>query len=133
MRSLKSVSGVFLACLLLAATALAANKGSLEVFSPFQVNGKQLKAGQYSLRWEGNGPEVQLSIVQSGKVVASTPAQVVTMDHSPSGSSAVLTTNPDGSQSLSQIRFGGKKYALQIGDAASANGGGSSSGSSTVK
>ncbi len=113
--------------MLLAATAFAANKGSLEVYSPFMVNGKQLKAGAYSLQWDGNGPNVQLTIQQGKKVVATTAATVVPMEPAPSGSSAVLNTNPDGSQSLTQIRFGGKKYALEIARPA---GGGSGMGSS---
>ncbi len=39
--------------LLVASSAFAANKGSLHVSSPEDVAGKQLAAGDYSVRWEG--------------------------------------------------------------------------------
>jgi hypothetical protein len=111
--------------MLLAASAFAANKGSLEILDPVTVNGKQLSAGSYSVRWEGNGPAVELSIVKSGKVVATSPAKLVEMDHSAGGDSAVVKVNPDGSRALSQIRFGGKKYALAIGEDSGAGSSGS--------
>lgn len=127
MRKLKAVSGGLMVCMLLTAASFAAtNKGSFDVFSKFTVNGKQLKAGHYALRWDGQGPAVQLDIVQDGKVVATTAAKMVTMENPPNGSSTVLTTQPDGSQSLAQIRFGGKKYALEIAEpSANENGMGS--------
>jgi hypothetical protein len=102
--------------LLLAVSAFASNKGSLQIGEPVAVAGKQLAAGHYSLTWEGSGSNVQLSIMQGKNVVATVPARVVEMDRSSINSSAVLKTNGDGSKSLSEIRFSGKKYALAIGE-----------------
>ncbi|HZR55480.1 MAG TPA: hypothetical protein VFA74_01285 [Terriglobales bacterium] len=101
--------------LLLTTSVFAANKGSLQVMDTVTVNGQSLKAGDYNLKWDGTGTNVQLSILKGGKVVATTPAQVVNLQSSPNNSAAVLKNNPDGSRSLSEIRFGGKKYALAIG------------------
>ena len=50
--------------LLLAATAFAANKGTLQVTDPITVSGKQIKPGDYIVKWEGNGPDVELSILE---------------------------------------------------------------------
>jgi hypothetical protein len=104
------------AMLLLAVSAFASNKGSLTVPDAFTVNGKQLAAGEYTVKWEGSGPNVELSIEQRGKVVASAPAHLVDLNKSADTSSAIVRTNSDGSRALSEIRFGGKKYALAISD-----------------
>jgi hypothetical protein len=101
--------------LTLAVSAFAANKGSLQVNDLVSVSGSQLAKGSYTVKWDGNGPDVQLNILQGNKVVATTPAKLVALNQSANESSAVVRLNSDGSRSLSEIRFGGKKYALHIG------------------
>jgi hypothetical protein len=103
--------------LLVATSAFAASenhKGNLQVFDPVTVNGKQLSAGEYQVKWEGNGPDVQLNIMKGSKVVATTQAKVVDLDQKSSGDAAIVSNNTDGSRSLNQIRFGGKKYAISL-------------------
>jgi hypothetical protein len=117
--------------LLLATSVFASNihsyKGSLQLENSVTVSGKTLPAGDYSVKWEGTGSNVQLSILQGSKVVASTSARVVDLEQSSNSDSTVLKNNGDGSKSLAEIRFGGKKYALAIGDeSASADMSGSS-------
>jgi hypothetical protein len=108
--------------LLLATSAFAANKGSLKVNDPVTINGKQLAAGEYKVTWDGNGPSVELHIMQGKNVVATVPAKMVDLPRAASDDGAVVNTNGDGSRTLSQIRFSGKKYALAIGgDTASAD------------
>jgi hypothetical protein len=101
--------------LLLATSAFAASKGSLAVVDPVTVAGKQLAAGEYKLTWDGSGSSVQLNIMQGKNVVATVPARVIELNSPASNSSAVVSSNSDGSKSLSEIRFSGKKYALAIG------------------
>ena len=95
--------------LLLATSAFAANKGSLQV-------SKSLAAGEYTVKWEGNGPNVELNILQGKKMVATIPARLIDLDRSAVGNTAVVKRNGDGSRSLAEIRFAGKKYALALGD-----------------
>jgi len=103
--------------LLLATSAFAANnKGSLMVSGPVTVSGKSLAAGEYSVKWEGTGPNVELNILQGKKVVATIPARLIDLDRSAPGNTAVVKRNGDGSKTLSEIRFAGKKYALALGD-----------------
>ena len=104
--------------LLLATGAFAANKGSLQVQDPVTVSGKQLPAGDYQLKWDGKGPNVELSILKGNKVVASVPARLVDINQSASSDATVVRKNEDGSRTLSEIRFSGKKYALAIGEEA---------------
>jgi hypothetical protein len=102
--------------LLLATSAFAANKGSLQVSDTVNVSGKSLAAGEYNVKWEGNGPNVELNILQGKKVVATIPARLIDLDRSAAGNTAVVKRNGDGSRTLSEIRFAGKKYALALGD-----------------
>lgn len=108
--------------LMLGVSAFAANKGSLQVNNTVSVNGKQLEAGDYSVTWDGTGPDVQLNILKGKKVVAQTGAKVVTMEKAPTGDQAIVVRNNDGSATLKEIRFGGKKYALTINGSAEGTG-----------
>jgi hypothetical protein len=124
----KTFKGLVLgSALLLATTAFAASKGSLQLTAPATVAGKQLAAGDYTVKWDGNGPSVQLEILKGKNVVATVPAQVVTLDHESNYDSAVVNTVGGGARVLTQIRFSGKKMALSVGGE---SGGSSSSGSS---
>ena len=110
------------AVVLLAGSAFAADKGPLDLQHPTNVAGKQLKTGSYTVRWEGTGDQVDLKIYQGKNVVASTPARVVKIEHKSVNNSTVTQTNPDGSSTLSQIRFGGKDFALELSNDASGAG-----------
>ena len=81
-----------------------------------RVAGKQLAVGNYKLTWDGSGSSVQLNIMQGKNVVATVPARVIELDRPSTDDSAVVSSNSDGSKSLSEIRFSGKKYALAIGE-----------------
>jgi len=102
--------------LLLATSAFAANKGSFQVSDPVTVSGKSLAAGEYNVKWEGTGPNVELNILQGKKVVATTPARLIDLNRSAGGNSAVVRKNDDGSRTLAEIRFAGKRYALALGN-----------------
>jgi hypothetical protein len=110
--------GLLLGLTLLLATSVFAanNKGSLQTMSDVTVSGKTLPAGEYSLKWEGTGSNVQLNILKGNKVVATTPARLVDLSQIPSSDAALIKSNSDGTKSLAEVRFGGKKYALQIGE-----------------
>jgi|SRR5579863_9087809 hypothetical protein len=118
------ISASFFLTLLLAATALAANKGPLQITDPTSVGGKQLKPGDYTVSWDGDGPSVQANIMKGSKVVTTVPAKVVASDQAGKSNSIVAVQGQDGTKTLSEIRFSGKKYTLQIENAM----GGSQSG-----
>ena len=119
--------------LLLATSAFAANKankGSFEVFEPLTVSGHQLAPGQYKLTWDGTGPDVQAMILSHGKLVATVPAHLIELSQSKRNDATVSNNNDDGSHSLTQIDFAGKKYALAFGDESAAASGPTSTDSS---
>jgi hypothetical protein len=121
--------GLLLGLALLLATGAfaAANKGSMQLVDQVTISGKQLPAGDYSVKWDGSGPNVELSILKGNKVVATTPARVIDLSQKTNSDAAVVQQNGDGSKALTEIHFSGKKYALAIGnESASMDGSGSS-------
>jgi len=115
--------------ILLAASAFAANKGSFELQHPALVAGKQLASGTYKVQWEGSGDQVHLSIMQGSKAVATATAHVMQVEVAPANDSALINMNPDGSRSVAQIRFRGKKFVLEItGEGGGAAGGAAGAG-----
>ena len=102
--------------ILLASSAFAATKGSLQLNNPTTINGTKLKAGDYKVEWEGSGPAVELSIKQGKNVIAKVPARVVDLSSAAANDAAVIRPNGDGTSSLLGVRFQGKKFALELGD-----------------
>ncbi len=102
--------------LLLASSAFATTKGSLQISHPVTVNGTQLKPGDYKVEWDGSGSNVEVSILRGKDVIAKAPAHVVDLSNASANSAAVTRTNSDGSSSLAGIRFGGKRIALEFGE-----------------
>jgi hypothetical protein len=115
------------ALVLLAVSAWADNKGSLDLQHPTMVSGKTLATGNYTVRWEGSGAQVQVKIYKGKNEVAAAPARVVQLNSAFGSDSAVVNNDGNGAPSLSEIRFGGKKFALQLtGDAGSSSSAGAS-------
>jgi hypothetical protein len=106
------------ATLLIATSALAANKGSLNISQPVTVNGTKLAAGDYQVKWEGTGPNVELNITKSKKVVVTVPARLVELSRPERNSASVTQMAEDGTTSLTEIFFSGKNYELSIGQEA---------------
>lgn len=114
---MKASKSLFLGlALLLATSAFAINKGSLTVQEPLMLNGTKLAAGDYKVEWDGKGPDVELSITQGKKVIAKVQAHVVDLDSPAQSDAAVVKNNGDGTKSLTEVRFGGKKFALAVGE-----------------
>jgi len=112
--------------LLLASSAFAGTKASLQISNPVNVNGTTLKPGDYKLEWTGTGGNVELSILQGKNVLAKVPAHVVDLN-SPSANDAAVVTNGDhGTKTLAGVRFEGKKFALELGESSDSMQAGSS-------
>lgn len=99
---------------LLASSAFASNKGTLLVREAVEVNGQQLAPGQYQVRWDGTGSNVEVSFMRGNKEVAKTSAKVITLDQ-PSDYDSAIVDHANGKAAVSEIRFSGKKFALAIG------------------
>ena len=99
---------------LLATSAFASNKGSLQVREAVEVNGQQLAPGDYQVRWDGTGSNVEVSFMRGKKEVAKTSAKVVSLNETSNYDAAVIDHSA-GKATVSEVRFAGKKFALAIG------------------
>src|SRR5262245_3800826 len=96
-------SGIVVAMMALAMTAFGETK-HMRFSEPLTVGGVELKAGFYSIKWEGTGPEVQVTFKKDGDVVATAPAKLVS-EKNPNGRSIEFVTNPDDSKMVKKIAF----------------------------
>ncbi len=125
--TVSKVFGIALALLLATgAFASTANKANLELNNSVILNGTTLKAGDYKVQWEGTGPNVELSILQGKHVVAKTSAHVVDLPAPAVNDAAVTMKSDSGPNSLTSIRFQGKKFALDLSQESDGMQGGSS-------
>lgn len=122
MKSSRSFFSVALASLLLGASAFAATtKGTLKLYERVSVQGKELTPGQYTVEVNGEGANVELSIVGNGKQgVTAVPARLVQVNAKNKTSGYSSAKQQDGSSALRTVFFQGKPYELQIGEQASA-------------
>lgn len=99
---------------LVATGAFATNKGSFHVEESVQLNGQAIPAGDYQLRWEGTGSNVELSVMKGKKEIAKTTAKVVELNEASPYDSTVVD-HSSGKAAVSEVRFAGKKIALIVG------------------
>ena len=99
---------------LLATGAFASNKGSFHTQEAVQVNGQAIPAGDYQLRWEGTGSNVEVSFMQGKKEIAKTTAKLIELDR-PADYDSSVVDHSGGKTSVSEVRFAGKKTALALG------------------
>jgi hypothetical protein len=124
MKLSRNLFSVALASLLLGGSVFAATtaKGTLKLFEPVTVQGKQLAPGQYTVEWNGEGPNVQLSIASGKNEVANVHARVVPVSPKNATSGYSSTKQQDGSSTLTNVFFQGKTFELQIADQSASQG-----------
>jgi hypothetical protein len=111
------ISALLAMAVLFATSAFAAaNKASVEINKDVVVGGKTLVAGKYTVTWEGQGQNVDLSVAKGKQLIVKTPAHLLDLPRISANDAVVVKDNPDGTCALSQIQFSGKKYALELGD-----------------
>lgn len=113
---LSTISILFAGSLLLCATAFAAetNKKTMHLYEKAKLEGTVLNPGDYEVEWTGNGPNVELNIVQGRDTVATVPARVMAENTSNEHDGYVLQPAKNGGESIEEIFFSGAKYDLKI-------------------
>lgn len=105
---------LFGASLLLASAAFAGEKASVKVYETVKVNGTTIPAGNYDVSWEGTGSNVQVSIQKGKETVATIPAQLEASNSAPPSTGYSTRKEGDGSKSITNVFFAGKKYTLNL-------------------
>ena len=108
--------GSALVALCVAGSAGAGTKHtmSLKLWEPATLKGTALAPGEYKLSWTANGSEVDVTIEQRGKVVATSKASVVERDKAIVDDMVLFQKGSDGSQVLSEIRTRGEKAVVVV-------------------
>jgi hypothetical protein len=106
--------------LLFSSAALAgdANKGSLQLYEKVNVEGKALNPGKYTVTWEGTGPNVQVTVLQGKQTVATFPAHLTEQATRNTEDAYGSSAETDGSRTLTAIYPNGKRFSLEVGQAA---------------
>ncbi len=101
---------VLSAIILVSRAAAAAETGTLVIRDNVVVNGTQLSAGEYKVKWEGNGA-VDVTILRDKKAVATTKATVKELKEASRGDSVIYKVD-NNTRSIAEVQFGGKKAVL---------------------
>jgi hypothetical protein len=86
---------------------------SITLYQDASINGTNLPAGEYVVKYDVDGSNAQVKFMKGGKEVATANGQVKTLTKRPD-SSQVILDNSGNSRSISEIDFGGKDTALSF-------------------
>lgn len=111
MKTLKAL--VLITVVLTTAFALAANM-QINLNNANQLNGATISPGSYKLNYTTNGNTAQVNVIQGKKTVASATGEVVQLQAAPANDSVVSKMNSDGTRTMYEIQFAGKKQAIRF-------------------
>ena len=110
---IRVLAGMIVLTLSLGAAA-AGGKTTIKLFQSAALNGKTLAAGEYKVKWQRHSAEADVTFSQGKKEITTVRGKFVEREH-PSPYNAVITKlNGDGTQTITELRFEGKKEALVL-------------------
>jgi hypothetical protein len=120
MKLSKLALAFFGSALLFSSAVLAgdANKGSLQLYEKTNVEGKLLNPGHYTITWEGSGPDVQVTVLEGKRTVATFPAHLTEQTTKNTEDAYGSSAEADGSRSLTAIYPNGKRFSIEVGQTA---------------
>ncbi len=98
---------------LLAIGAYAAERMSLHLEDRVALQGTELQPGKYKVEWDGDGPNVKVTIT-NGKATVTVPATIVESKVTNTADAYSEHTEANGTRILSAIYPGGKKFELEL-------------------
>lgn len=110
----------FGSALLLSSAALAgdSNKASIQLYEKVNVEGKALNPGKYTISWDGSGPNVQVTVTQGKQTVATFAAHVTEQTTRNTEDAYGSSADTNGSRTLTAIYPNGKRFSLELEQAA---------------
>ena len=112
-RNVLAMVAIFLGVCL---SATAANSHIVSVRTAVRLNGTEITPGFYVVEWVTHSPEATVTFTKSGQVVVMAPGKMVERDSKSPADAVVYTNNADGSHTLKELRFAGKKQVLVFGE-----------------
>jgi hypothetical protein len=116
MRSLKYLASFAAAALLLCAAAFAKdfNSGSFDLTEPAHVGSTVLQPGHYKAEWTGAQTDLKVSIMQHGKIVATSDATIKQLPAKSPSDAVTLGNTQDNTRRLDEIDFNNRSEALVL-------------------
>ena len=90
----------------------ASNEKTLPLRTEVTLNGNKLPAGFYEISWVSHSPEATVTFVRAGKVMVTAMGKWVDHGETYKADALVYSNNADGTHTLLEIRFAGRKQAL---------------------
>lgn len=115
MKTRRVLAVTFCAAVLLSvANIQAARNKTQSVLVPYAgtVAGKHLNRGEYHVKCKTDGKTAKLTFVLNRKVVATVEGQVENRSQRYSTNQVVYNTNPDGTRTITEIRFASPNQAI---------------------
>jgi hypothetical protein len=78
------------------------------------VGAKTLPAGDYTFSWNGNGPQVDVTIEQHGKTIEQTTAKIIDTGMRSDNESVLTRRDKVGAPVLEEVQMRGQSTALQF-------------------
>ncbi len=102
----------FVFAVTLSISAFAGSKSqTLTLAHDAQLNGTTLPAGEYTLKYDTNGPSCQVKVLKGNKEVASAQGQVKQLASKPDHDQVVLATG-NGLPSINEVDFSNSTTAI---------------------
>ena len=116
MRAFKYLLTIVAATLLLSLGAFAKDKdsGNFDLTQTAKVGSTVLHPGHYKAEWTGPENNLNVSIIEHGKTVATTKGKLETLPQAAPYGAVTIRTHKDQSKRLEEIQFNNRRNALQL-------------------
>ncbi len=109
--------------LTLSISAFAGSKSeTITLYHDAQLNGKTLRAGEYTIKCNNTGATSQVTFLRNGREVATATGQMKQLSNAPE-SNQIVTQDGNGSASISEIDFAHSNNAVTFESASMSAGG----------
>jgi hypothetical protein len=112
----KTVTMIVALLILLAAVPVWALEGSAEfILSETMVcAGTEFKAGSYDVKYQSSSPEVTVTFMLKGKVIAKIQGKIEELNKKNESSSMLIGKDASGRPVINSLQFGGKKIRVNF-------------------
>lgn len=90
-------------------------KKNVDIADQVVLAGKTLVPGQYKVEWQGNGPNVKVNFLKSGKTVLTAPAKIEQLKTKAPYDAVVESTRKNGTKTIREIEWNNQSQALVFG------------------
>jgi hypothetical protein len=104
-----------LAVLAVSLNAFAATGNTtIKLYETKTLNGQELKAGEYKVKWERNSSDAEVTFLQGKKVVATVKGKFVDRGQAAQNNALVTKKNGSAHEEITELRFAGKTEVLVL-------------------